>query len=100
MPNRKRRLYALRFFCIILIFPLALPSSGQAVPSFGLGFYNNETVQDRRTGLDLTPEAAFVFHASAVDLSFDFSFLSNHNNFFGYVLRHDQEQYAEHRSDL
>lgn len=73
--------------CVIVVFPLALSSSGQAVPSFGLGFYNNETVQDRRTGLDLTPETPFIFHAGTVDLSFDFSFLPDHNNFFGYILR-------------
>jgi DNA-binding SARP family transcriptional activator len=87
MPNRKSIIYALRFLCIILVFSFALSSSGQTVPSFGLGFYNNESVQDRRTGLDLTPEAAFAFHAGTVDLSFDFSFLSGHNNFFGYILR-------------
>lgn len=87
MSNSKSRIYAFRFLCIIVIFLLALSSSGQVNPSFGLGFYNNETVQDRRTGLDLTPEAPFAFHAGTVDLSFDFSFLPGHNNFFGYILR-------------
>ncbi|GGB02271.1 hypothetical protein GCM10011511_26910 [Puia dinghuensis] len=77
----------MRFLCIITLGSVALTSSGQAVPSFGLGFYNNETVQDRRTSLDLTPEAAFAFHGGSVDLSFDFSFLPGHTNFFGYILR-------------
>src|ERR1700742_3342572 len=87
MLNSKSKIYALRLFCITLVFSLTLSSSGQTASSFGLGFYNNETVQDRRTGLDLTPDAAFAFHSATVDLSFDFSFVPGHNNFFGYIFR-------------
>jgi hypothetical protein len=87
---------------IILISPLFAPfaSFGQtgtttfpgqigqtAAASYGLGFYNNETVQDGRTSLDLSPDAPFAFHTNTVDLSFDLSFLPGHNNFFGYILR-------------
>ncbi|HEV2481905.1 MAG TPA: kelch repeat-containing protein [Puia sp.] len=60
-------------------------STARAVP-FGLGFYNNETVQDRRTSLDLTPERALAFPDNT-ELSFDFAFLPGHSNYFGYILR-------------
>jgi DNA-binding SARP family transcriptional activator len=60
-------------------------SSAQSAP-FGLGFYNNETVQDRRTSLDLTPEQALTFHDNT-ELRFDFAFIPGHNNYFGYILR-------------
>src|ERR1700744_2617947 len=86
MPTRKSRIYAFRFLCMLFTFHINLSSSGQAVSSFGLGFYNNETVQDRRTSLDLTPERAVTFHDNA-ELSFEFNFLPNHLNYFGYILR-------------
>ena len=81
---------------MFFIFRINLSSFGQAVSSvssssaqaapFGLGFYNNETVQDRRTSLDLTPERALTFRDNA-SLSFDFAFLPGHTNYFGYILR-------------
>jgi hypothetical protein len=96
MLTRKSRIYAFRFLCILLAFHINLSSFGQAKPSFsassaqagpfGLGFYNNETVQDRRTSLDLTPQRAFTFPDNS-GLSFDFAFLSGHTNYFGYILR-------------
>ena len=93
MPTRKSRIYAFRFLCILFAFHINLSSSGQAAPSFssaatsfGLGFYNNETVQDRRTSLDLTPAQSLTFPENT-QLSFDFAFLPGHNNYFGYILR-------------
>ena len=96
MPTRKSRIYAFRFLCILFAFHINLSSFGQAAPSFsssatraspfGLGFYNNETVQDRRTSLDLTPQRAFTFPDNS-GLSFDFAFLPGHTNYFGYILR-------------
>jgi DNA-binding SARP family transcriptional activator len=76
----------LRFLCILFTFHINLPSSGQSLSPFGLGFYNNETVQDRRTSLDLTPERALTFHDNT-ELSFEFNFLPDHLNYFGYILR-------------
>lgn len=86
MSGRITRIYALYLLFILSTFPFALPLFGQASASYGLGFYNNETVQDRRTGLDLTPERALQFHGNA-DISFDLSFLPGHPNSFGYILR-------------
>ena len=86
MPTRKTRIYTFRFLCILGIFHINSASFGQTVSPFGLGFYNNETVQDRRTSLDLTPDRAFTFPDNT-DLSFDFAFLPGHLNSFGYILR-------------
>lgn len=86
MPTRKTRIYTFRFLCILCIFQINSASFGQTVSPFGLGFYNNETVQDRRTSLDLTPDRAFTFPDNT-DLSFDFAFLPGHSNSFGYILR-------------
>lgn len=104
MPTRKSRIYAFCFLCIFFAFHINLSSFGQAAPSFssssgraapsfsssatpfGLGFYNNETVQDRRTSLDLTPQRALTF-SDNTQLSFDFAFLPGHTNYFGYILR-------------
>lgn len=96
MLTRKSRLYAFRFLCILFAFHINLSSFGQASASFsvgsaqagpfGLGFYNNETVQDRRTSLDLTPGQSLTFPENT-RLSFDFAFLPGHTNYFGYILR-------------
>jgi Galactose oxidase, central domain len=71
---------------MLCIFHINSASFGQTVSHFGLGFYNNETVQDRRTSLDLSPDRAFTFPDNT-DLSFDFAFLPGHLNSFGYILR-------------
>ena len=86
MPTRKSKIYPFRFLCIFFTFHINLSSSGQALAPFGLGFYNNETVQDRRTGLDLTPGRALTFRDNT-GLSFDFAFLPGRQNYFGYILR-------------
>jgi DNA-binding SARP family transcriptional activator len=86
MPIRKTRTYALYFLCIFSTLLYSLCLSGQTSPSFGLGFYNNEIVQDRRTTLDLTPGKALTFHGNT-DIRFDLAFLPGHPNSFGYILR-------------
>src|ERR1700685_2924734 len=86
MPIRKTRTYALYFLCIFSALLYSLCLFGQTTPSFGLGFYNNETVQDRRTTLDLTPGKALTFNGNA-DIRFDLAFLPGHPNSFGYILR-------------
>lgn len=80
MPSRKMKKYTLYLFLILL------PSTQSFAQSFGLAFYSNEDVQDKRTSLDLTSDRAFCFGKNT-DLSFDFSFIPGHNNYFGYVLR-------------
>src|ERR1700744_1132705 len=86
MTTRIIKIYAFSFLCILGTLPLNSRLLGQPSQSFGLGFYNNETEQDRRTSLDLTPEQALCFRRN-IDLSFDLSFLPGHSNSFGYILR-------------
>lgn len=68
-----------RIFLLLLVFTVTR-AHGQ-----GLGFYNNESEQDRRTGLDLLPQGESFSHS--FDLSFAFGFAPGHLNYFGYILR-------------
>jgi DNA-binding SARP family transcriptional activator len=54
--------------------------------SYGLGFLSHEIVQDKRTGLDLSPSGPICFKDN-FEVSFDFAFLPNHENHFGYIVR-------------
>ncbi|MCE7064630.1 galactose oxidase [Dyadobacter sp. CY326] len=54
--------------------------------SYGLGFESFESVQDRRTGLDLSPEKTLCFDKD-FELSFELSFLPHKKNYFGYIVR-------------
>lgn len=68
---------------LVLILILSGYSYGQ---SYGLGFYSHEVVQDKRTALDLSPEKSLVFNQN-FDLSFDLSFYSGREIYFGYIFR-------------
>src|ERR1700752_1405238 len=67
---------------ILLNILFILPADGQ---SYGLGFYSHEVVQDKRTGLDLSVND--VPSRDNVEVSFDLSFIPNHEIYFGYILR-------------
>ncbi|WP_353718116.1 galactose oxidase [Dyadobacter sp. 676] len=54
--------------------------------SYGLGFESFEAVQDKRTGLDLSPEGPICFDGD-FELSFELSFLRNKKTYFGYIVR-------------
>ncbi|MCF0062924.1 galactose oxidase [Dyadobacter chenwenxiniae] len=54
--------------------------------SYGLGFESYESVQDKRTGLDLSPDKTFCFDNN-FELSFEVSFLKHKKNYFGYIVR-------------
>jgi two-component SAPR family response regulator len=54
--------------------------------SYGLGFNSFEEVQDKRTGLDLSPDQQLCFD-SDFELSFELSFLRNKKTYFGYIVR-------------
>ncbi|GAA4318551.1 hypothetical protein GCM10023149_16690 [Mucilaginibacter gynuensis] len=54
--------------------------------SYGLGFSSHETVQDKRTGFDLSPDKTLCFK-NDFEIAFDFAFLPNHDNYFGYIFR-------------
>ena len=53
---------------------------------YGLGFNSFEIVQEKRTGLNLTPNKPFSF-PNGFSLSFDVSFLPNSKFSYGYVFR-------------
>lgn len=54
--------------------------------SYGLGFESYESVQDKRTGLDLSPGKTLCFDKN-FELSFEVSFLKHKKNYFGYIVR-------------
>jgi two-component SAPR family response regulator len=59
-----------------------LPANAQ---SYGLGFYSHEVVQDKRTTLDLSLNN--LSSKDKLEVSFDLSFMPNHEIYFGYILR-------------
>ena len=66
-------------FCVI---PYAIGSDDK----YGLEFSSFEVVQEKRTGLNLTPEKPFSF-SNGFTLSFDVRFQSNYKFSYGYVFR-------------
>ena len=54
--------------------------------SYGLGFESFEAVQDKRTGLDLSPDGPICLNDD-FELSFELSFLRNKKTYFGYIVR-------------
>ncbi|MHB8209275.1 MAG: galactose oxidase, partial [Mucilaginibacter sp.] len=71
-------------FCFLFIFTvLAGNSYGQ---SYGLAFSSHEVFQDKRTSLDLSPDKTLCFKGN-FDISFDLSFIPNHEIYFGYIIR-------------
>lgn len=74
------RFYFLLLICILFFSPYC------DAQSYGLGFLSHEVKQDKRTSLDLNNGKELCFN-SDFELSFDLSFLPNHDNYFGYVFR-------------
>ncbi len=72
-------------FCIWLIV-LSGTLSEVRGQSYGLGFESFEAVQDKRTGLDLSPEGPICLDGD-FELSFELSFLRNKKTYFGYIVR-------------
>jgi LPXTG-motif cell wall-anchored protein len=79
--------FMLRFFwgALTLILLNILFTSPAMAQSYGLGFYSHEVVQDKRTGLDLNLNN--LAPKDNIEVSFDFSFIPNHEIYFGYILR-------------
>ena len=73
----------LSFIITALFFIFSKNCNGQ---SYGLGFYGHEEVQDKRTGLDLSPHQYLCIEKD-FELSFDLSFTAGHSNYFGYIFR-------------
>lgn len=62
------------------------PFSTCFAQSYGLEFNSHETVLEKRTALDLSPDDSFCL-AQKFDLEFDFSFRPNHSVYFGFIVR-------------
>lgn len=75
-------------FILCLIWSIVLSGILSEVrgQSYGLGFESFEAVQDKRTGLDLSPEGAICLDGD-FELSFELSFLRNKKTYFGYIVR-------------
>nr|WP_295921255.1 galactose oxidase [uncultured Dyadobacter sp.] len=73
----------LLFVCLCLLAGLFNHSYAQ---SYGVGFESFEVVQDKRTGLDLSPEGPICMEGD-FELSFELSFLRNKKTYFGYIVR-------------
>nr|WP_294897546.1 kelch repeat-containing protein [uncultured Pedobacter sp.] len=54
--------------------------------NYGLGFYGNDVNQDKRTGLDLSPNSALCFDQD-FEISFEIGFIPRYKEYFGYILR-------------
>ncbi|MCR8560702.1 galactose oxidase [Mucilaginibacter sp. BJC16-A38] len=77
------RFFLSRIAAVILLnIQFILPANAQ---SYGLGFYSHEVVQDKRTTLDLSLNN--VAQKDNLELSFDLSFIPNHEIYFGYIFR-------------
>jgi two-component SAPR family response regulator len=54
--------------------------------SYGLTFGSHETVLEKRTSLDISPDDSICFSKN-FELGFDINYLPNHHTYFGYILR-------------
>ncbi|CAG5006090.1 hypothetical protein DYBT9275_03726 [Dyadobacter sp. CECT 9275] len=77
----------LKFLLVFLAFVILVCSGIRCyAQSYGLGFDSYEMVQDKRTGLDLSPDHTFYFGKN-FELSFEVSFLASKKIYFGYIVR-------------
>lgn len=70
---------------ILLMFLLSLCIKGYS-QSYGLQFFSHEVMMEKRTSLDLSSNHLYCF-SKELELSFDVSFESNSNVYFGYIFR-------------
>ncbi len=67
-------------FCLLIYY---VPVHSQ---SYGLEFKSHETVPEKRTSIELTPNDSLSF-PDGFRLDFDLNFIPSHKTYFGYVLR-------------
>jgi two-component SAPR family response regulator len=72
-----------RYFLLVLFSLIAQVGLGQ---SHGLRFSSHEVVPEKRTSLNLTPDAPLCFQENG-EISFDLTFSPNMVTYFGYILR-------------
>jgi hypothetical protein len=80
-----RLIYLLFRLVFCLLIALVVIKDDCYAQSEGLAFSSYEALQDKRTGLDLAPDP--ICFSDNFEISFDFSFLPNHEPYFGYILR-------------
>jgi two-component SAPR family response regulator len=73
----------LRYFLFVL---LILVARGALCQSHGLRFSSHEVVPEKRTSLNLTPDAPLCLQQD-MELSFDLTFTPNKEIYFGYIMR-------------
>jgi two-component SAPR family response regulator len=71
---------------VCLLYSCAISSINAQDIKYGLGFESFEVVQDKRTGLNLTPSCPFSF-SDGFSLSFDVRFQSDYKYSYGYIFR-------------
>lgn len=71
---------------ILLQFSISALVKQAAGQSYGLGFSGHEVVQDKRTGLDLSPGKNLCLKKN-FEIAFDFGFIAGHSDYFGYIVR-------------
>jgi DNA-binding SARP family transcriptional activator len=75
----------MRGFVCVIWFCLLCPLLARA-QSYGLRFSSHETVQEKRTALNLTPTDNICLNAHSA-ISFDLRFVQGMDIYFGYILR-------------
>jgi DNA-binding SARP family transcriptional activator len=77
-----------RIFKIVccFLFAFIMLSDSSFGQSYGVAFSSHEVVQDKRTGIDLSPGKTLCFQDN-FDLSFDLSLVPNRLVYFGYIVR-------------
>lgn len=77
----------LRYYIALwVVFFSMLTGPAKLYAQYGLAFAAHEVVLDQRTGMDLSEERPLCSR-NKVGLSFDFSFLQNQIDYFGYIAR-------------
>lgn len=71
---------------ILLFSYFGLFPAQRVMGQYGLGFAGQEAVLDQRTGMDLSADEQLCFKGT-VELSFEFSFIPDQEDYFGYVVR-------------
>ena len=70
-------------FSIAVVLLIQINGYGQ---SYGLTFSSHETVLEKRTSLDISPDDSICFSKN-FELRFDINYLPKHITYFGYILR-------------
>jgi two-component SAPR family response regulator len=75
----------MRRIAFLIAVVLSIQMNGLA-QSYGLTFGSHETVLEKRTSLDISPDDSICFSKN-FELGFDINYLPNHRTYFGYILR-------------